>query len=423
MTWEFFWRFLFSKRAGSVVRRIAWLSFFALMISVTSLILVISVMTSLNHSMQDRLLAVEPHLVIEAKTGKDWEQVRTKVESSGILDPEWRVFPFETQDVILRTVEGRFRGAQARGMTAAGLDFIMSEIERLDKKPSRKIIQEVGEVSEGNVLRELQRLEPGEVLVGVELSHVLGVFEGDNMTVVAPEGLLLPPGEAPRFEKVKVREIITTNLQDFDAQGVFYLQGVTLPSMKNAASVRRGFEIWLPKTLDAEKEKKKMIEALGDAPAQVSSWRDRNAALFLSLRLEKIVIGLFLTIASLVAGFSLITILGLLISQKTKEIGLLESAGLSQRKVQKLFQGVALRLSGVGLVGGIALGSALSLYLEAYPLKVLPDIYYNSEIPAYLDAQFVFIVFLIGISLSWLGGWAVTRKLSQYNPTDLLRSR
>lgn len=423
MIWEFFWRFLFSKRAGSVVRRIAWLSFFALLISVTSLVLVISIMTSLNHSMQDRLLAVEPHLVIEAKTGKEWDQVRTHVESRGILDPEWRVFPFETQDVILRTIEGRFRGAQARGMTPSGLDFIMSEIERLDKKPRRQTTQEVGEVSEGSVLRELQRLERGEVLVGVELSHVLGVFEGDSMTVVAPEGLLLPAGEAPKFEKVKVREIITTNLQEFDAQGVFYLQGVTLPSMKNSASVRRGYEIWLPKASDAEKEKRRIAGILSDTPVQISTWRDRNAALFLSLRLEKIVIGLFLTIASLVAGFSLITILGLLISQKTKEIGLLESAGLSQKKVQSLFQGVALRLSGVGLVGGLVLGSALSLYLEKYPLKVLPDIYYNSEVPAYLDVQFVGVVFVVGLLLSWFGGWAVTRKLSQYSPTDLLRSR
>lgn len=414
---------MFSQRAGSVVRRIAWLSFFALLISVASLILVISVMTSLNHSMQDRLLAVEPHLVIEAKNGKEWDQVRTQIESRGILDPDWRTFSFETQDVILRTIEGRFRGAQARGMTASGLDFIMSEIERLDKKPRRAVVQEVGEVSEGHVLREIQRLEPGEVLVGVELSHVLGVFEGDNMTVVAPEGLLLPAGEAPKFEKVKVREIITTNLQEFDAQGVFYLQGVTLPSMKNSASVRRGYEIWLPKASGADREKKRIQEILKDVPVQISTWRDRNAALFLSLRLEKIVIGLFLTIASLVAGFSLITILGLLISQKTKEIGLLESGGLSQRKVQSLFQGVALRLSGVGLVGGLLLGSLLSLYLEKYPLKVLPDIYYNSEIPAYFDAQFVAIVFVVGLSLSWFGGWAVTRKLSKYNPTDLLRSR
>lgn len=423
MTWEFFWRFLFSKRAGSVVRRIAWLSFFGLLISVTSLIVVISVMTSLNHSMQDRLLAVEPHLVLEAKPGLPWEPLRQKLQEQNLLKPDWKVFPFETQDVILRTVEGRFRGAQARGMSPDGLDFILGEIERLDgKKPSRKI-QEPEVVSEGNVLRELKRLETGEVLIGVELSHVLGVFEGDAMTVVAPEGLLLPVGEAPKFEKVKVREIVTTNLQEFDSQGLFYLQGATLPSMRNNASVRRGFEIWMPDTNQVEHEKERLLQAIGGDQLQASTWRDRNAALFLSLRLEKVVIGIFLTIASLVAGFSLFIILGLLISQKTKEIGLLQSAGLSAKKVQQLFQGVALRLSGSGILGGVILGSAISLYLEHNPLKVLPDIYYNSEVPAYLDSKFVFIVFLVGITLSWVGGYVVTRSLRKLNPTDLLRSR
>lgn len=405
-----------------MVRRIAWLSFFALMISVTSLIVVISVMTSLNHSMQDRLLAVEPHLVLEAEDAKLWADLQKKIIDKEILKSDWKSFPFENQDVILRTVEGRFRGALARGVTADGLTFVLSEIDRLDQKTGLKK-QDSGLVATGSVLREMQRLEAGEVLVGVELSHILGVFEGDALTVVAPEGLLLPPGETPKFEKVKVREILTTNLQEFDGQGVFYLMGSTLPSMKNSASVRRGLEIWLPKAMDADREKAKILETLADQPIKVSTWKDRNAALFLSLRLEKIVIGLFLTIASLVAGFSLFIILGLLISQKRKEIGLLQAAGLSQKNVQGLFQGVALRLAGIGLVGGLLLGSAGSLYLEHFPLKVLPDIYYNSEIPAYLDSKFVLIVFVVGLSLSWLGGWVVTRKLSQFTPTQLLRSR
>lgn len=421
MEWEFFWRFLFSKRAGSVVRRISWLSFAALTLSVAALILVLSVMTALNRNMQKRLLAVEPHLVLEISDSKVSAGVMKEIESRKVLDPSWKAYPFESQDVILRTVEGRFRGAQARGVTPDGLEYISGEIDRLNK--AQKKSDDHGMVATGTVLKERERLEAGEVLVGVDLAYLLGVFEGDSLTVVPPEGLLLPSGETPTFEKVRVREILSTNIQDFDAQGLFYLQGKTLPSFARSASLRRGYEIWLPDIDQTDSTKEMLSEKLKGLPVQISTWKERNSALFLSLRLEKIVISLFLSIAAIIAGFSLIIVLGLLISQKRREIGLLQAIGMSQYRCFQLFQGLGLRLSGFGVGGGALLGTSIALYMEHYPLKVLPDIYYDAEVPAYVDAKFVLFVVGLGMFLSFVGGLLVTRPLAHFQPTELLRTR
>lgn len=421
MEWEFFWRFLFSKRAGSVVRRISWLSFAALTISIAALILVISVMTALNRNMRSRLLAVEPHLVIEAVEGSKWEGLSVEVRDRNVVQPDWKAYAFESQDVILRTVEGRFRGAQARGVTAEGLEFISGEIDRINKTQRKKTGS--GEVATGLVLKESERLEMGEILIGVDLAYMLGVFEGDSITIVPPEGLLLPGGETPKFEKVRAREILSTNIQDFDAQGLFYLQGKTLASFARSASLRRGLEIWVPDIEAVDEYKKDLESKLKGLPVKISTWRDRNAALFLSLRLEKVVITLFLSIAAIMAGFSLLIVLGLLISQKRKEIGLLQAIGMSRFQVFKLFQGLALRLSGFGVGMGVILGVCIALYMEKYPLKVLPDIYYDAEVPAYVDARFVLTVIAVGFLLSFFGGLMVTRPLAHFNPTDLLRVR
>jgi ABC-type lipoprotein release transport system permease subunit len=51
-------------------------------------------------------------------------------------------------------------------------------------------------------------LEPGEILMGRDLAAVLGVLEGDTLTALAPEGLLLPAGETPRFEKQLNHQIV-----------------------------------------------------------------------------------------------------------------------------------------------------------------------------------------------------------------------
>lgn len=427
MVGDFFWRFLFSKRAGSIVRKISWLSSLALTVSIASLIVVMSVMKALNTNIRTRLLAVEPHLVIESTDNAKWPATEAEIQKRQVLAPDWKIFPFELQDVILRTPEGRFRGAVARGLTPESLDFIMGEVERVKagaKKLDRKTeAAQTPMVSEGSVLSERSRLESGEVLMGIELAHTLGLFDGDGLTVVAPEGLLLPAGETPRFEKVVVKEILITNLQDFDAEGLFYLQGKTLPGFRDSASLRRGFEIWLPESTQAFGVQKELREKLADLPVKITTWEDRNSALFLSLKLEKLMIGLFLAIASLVAGFSLLTVLGLLISQKKREIGLLQAMGLSRRSVFLLFQGLGLRLTGMGLVGGGVIGLSLAIYMQIYPLRVLPDIYYDSEIPAEVDVLLVLSVFGVGFALSYLGGLLVTRPLAAYAPTELLRMK
>lgn len=422
MGWEFFWRFLFSKRAGSVVRRISWLSFAALTISVAALIVVLSVMTALNRNMRSRLLAVEPHLVIEANEGAAWIDLNSQILDRKALPSEWKSFPFESQDVILRTVEGRYRGAHARGVTTEGLEYISSEIDRVGKIQKKK--SNTTAVATGSILKESERLEQGEILIGVDLAYMLGVFEGDSLTVVPPEGLLLPSGETPRFEKVRAREILSTNIQDFDAQGIFYLQGKTLPTFSRSASLRRGYEIWVSDPDLADQYKQELETKLKGLPVRITTWRDRNAALFLSLRLEKVVISLFLSIAAIMAGFSLIIVLGLLISQKRREIGLLQAMGMSRFRCFQLFQGLALRLSGFGVGFGALIGVSIGLYMEKYPLHLLrDDIYYDAEVPAYVDSKFVLTVILTGLLLSFIGGLMVTRPLAGFNPTDLLRTR
>lgn len=423
MIWDFFWRFLFSKRAGSIVRKISWLSFAALTVSVAALVVVMSVMKALNTNIRKRVLAVEPHLVIEMTDNAQWKPTVAQIQERQVLNPQWRIYPFEIQDVILRSVEGRFRGAVARGLTPESLEFILGEIKKAQRLEKRDHI-EVAEVDAGgSVLGERGELEAGEILVGLDLAHSLGIFEGDSLTVVAPEGLLLPAGETPKFERVAVRNILSTNLQDFDGEGLLYLQNKTLPSFQGSASLRRGFEIWTADSSDAVAIKEDLIRRLAGLPVKVQTWQDRNAALFLSLKLEKLVIGLFLTIASLVAGFSLLTVMGLLISQKKREIGLLQAVGLSRREVFFLFQGLGVRLTGVGLFFGCFIGLCLAYYMQFYPLRVLPDIYYDSTVPAEVDLPFVAVIVVVGYLLSYFGGVLVTRPLAKFQPTELLRMK
>lgn len=411
---EFFSRFVLFAPNKSVVRRIAWLTVMGLSLSVAALIVVLSVMTALNRNQRERTLAVEPHLTLEAQSQKNGrsdgflalQNHPATIMLEKTLHADVQVY--ETQDIILRSLDGRFHGAVAKGMTLESIRKILENVQKVSRKQ--------GLFAEP--IPALTDIEPDEVFIGTDLAHSLGVFEGDPILVIPPESLLLPPSEAPRFEKVKVRQVLTTNVPQVDGQILLYVAGKTLRGLKNSASIHRGVEARLQNADDAEDVK----ELLGTYPdVVIQTWRERNSALFLALRLEKSMMGTFLGMATLVASLSLISVLSLLLSQKTKEIGLLGALGFSKFGVQKLFGQIGFLLAVVGIGSGVVLGSLISLYLQYFPLNILPDIYYDSEIPAEVQWPLIALVLLLGLSISGWGAWFSVRVLKDQSPSALLR--
>lgn len=410
MTLEFFKKYLFSPRAGAVVRKISWLTVIALSLSISALIVVYSVMTALNRNIEDRTLAVEPHLSIEIPGVNQGILLEAHPLTTKVRDlPEVRkVDVFETQDVILRTMEGHFQGAIARGQTDDSINEMLKGLHQLNANTK-------GEP----YLPEM--LGPDEVLIGYELAKRLGLFEGDQLMVVPPESLLLPPTETPQFARVTVKRILETNLADVDGRNIFYSRDLALKSLKSTVSRRTYVEVYVkdPQGVDSLKSDLKAFPE-----ARMETWKERNSALFYALRLEKIAISLFLSLAALIASFSMISVLALLISQKRREIGMLLALGLSKRKTQHLFRNIGLCLSGLGLGVGVIVGSGISYYLELYPLQgILPDIYYDPEIPAYLEGRMVLLLVFLGAGLSFLGSSWMSSQASQESPSEALRQK
>ncbi len=387
MVWDFFLRFVILAKSGSVVRKIAWLTMIGLVVSITALVLVLSIMTAMNRSQRERTLAVEPHLIIEIPEAHTVQSVENHPVNFRLKELGSREsFAYESQDVIIRTTDGKFRGGIARGMSWDGLARMLKRIQPTGHKSDE--------------YADLTRPEPGEVVMGVDLAHALGVFEGDSILIVPPEGLLLPPSESPKYEKVRVRQILVTNVSEVDGQMIYYIAGETLTSLSAAASRKLGLEVRLMDADQAEDVQQKLV---GFSDIVTQTWQERNSALFFALRLEKLMIGVFLGLASLIAGLSLISVISLLISQKTKEIGLLQAIGYSRAKVKKLFSNIGFLLAFCGIGGGLLIGGLLSLYLQWHPLNVLPDIYYDSQIPAEVQPFFMLVIAVVGLLLAYFG--------------------
>ena len=409
--WDLFRHYLLSRRAGSLIRTVAWISIVGVAIGVFALVVVISVMSGFDDQIRSRLLSVEPHLVatIPSKASPYFgDRIGGHPELSRLqADKSLQVDLFDNQDVIIRTVDGNFGGAVARGVEPSTLKFILSE--------SRKSVGSA--VLAAPLAQETIHLGRGEVMIGIDLARSLGIFEGDTLTLIAPEALLLPEGESPPFERVTVKSLVTTNLADIDEKVLFYGRGQSLLTFAGSPSRVSGFEVRLENP-DGFQPLKSSLEAKGFS---VESWIDRNSSLFYALKMEKFAMGVFLGLAGLVASFSIVTVLVLLLTQKRKDIGLLMGLGLSPQRTMSTFIKVGLILSSIGIGAGLILGTAVSLLLNKFPIPLLPEVYYDSTIPATVSPLFLAGILVIAAVVAFMSAYIPARQATRESPAEALK--
>ena len=262
-------------------------------------------------------------------------------------------------------------------------------------------------------------MQQGEVVVGVDLANSLAIFPGDEIVVISPEALLLPSSEAPKFEKVRVKSLLRSNVPQIDGQVIYYGLGQTFRSLSYSHQAERRIEIRLDDPMNFEGLKSEFSNR-GYSP---QSWVDRNSALFFSLRIEKFLMTLFLSLTFLIGSFSIVTLLVLLSTQKRQDMGMLQAMGFSLSRVRRLFAGIGITLSLAGMGTGLMLGLLTCWWIDKFAVLPLPDIYYDSKLPVDIDFRTIGIslgaVFVISVLCSII----TARQSASLKPIDSLRMK
>ncbi len=371
--------------------------------SLTAFFIVLFVMNGMNLNIKKRIMALEPHLVTVHEE-KDDALIKKMISSKTVQ-------AYQSFDLILRTIDGQFKGSQAVGYSTEGLQQWVQHLKELRKKESSTD-------SFDYATSELQ-LDRNEVALGVDLARSLGILEGDEITLIPPETLLLSSLETPLFQKVTVRRILVTDLYDLDSKLVLFNSEKSLAQFSKTLSRKRGFHFWFDSVGDADFAKEKLQKLL----IKSETWQEKNSDLFFALLMEKSMIGVFLGLAGLIASSSILTVLALLMSQKKRDIAIIKTLGLSQKKTLWLFTKIGLWISGSAIALGLFLGLGVSYYLQYYPVNILPQIYYDSSIPALVDLRFVGVVVVVAMILAFLGSFLPARTTLRIQPALLLRQK
>ncbi|MEK6567871.1 MAG: FtsX-like permease family protein, partial [Candidatus Omnitrophota bacterium] len=183
-----------------------------------------------------------------------------------------------------------------------------------------------------------------------------------------------------------------------------------------------GISVKVDKLFLADALKAEIQKTIGPAYS-IKTWIERNKNFFAALKLEKITMFIILTLIILVAAFNIISTLVVMVTEKTKDIGILKAVGMTNAKIRAIFTLEGLFIGLFGCILGSTIGITLSLLLKKYQFVKLPaDIYYLDRLPVSLVFwPDVGMVIIAAFLISLLSTIYPARKAGQLNPLEALR--
>ena len=199
--------------------------------------------------------------------------------------------------------------------------------------------------------------------------------------------------DPPRPRKLKVVGIYETNLADY-YDDKFVLSDIRMIQRLNnwGDSLAGGFEVFV-EDVNRIEEAETLLDEILDYQLYVEKVSDKYVQVFEWLFLISRQVNIFLGIILLVVCVNMVSIILILIMERTQMIGLLKSLGATNQQIRRIFTYNGIRLITKGLVLGNVLGvsvCALQYYLKLIPLNAKD--YYMSYVPVGWDLQIILIL-------------------------------
>jgi lipoprotein-releasing system permease protein len=253
---------------------------------------------------------------------------------------------------------------------------------------------------EPSLSRRTQSL-PG-ILVGAELVKQTHLYTGEEVRIVSPLSDPANPDATgtpiPFNRDYRVAGIFYTGMYEYDLKYVY----VTLDSLTDfldRGDVVDGIEIRIGDPDETDAYVGRLRTLLGPK-YRIQDWKELNRSLFSALKLEKIAMFLVLGIVILVASFSIVGNLIMVVVEKGREIALLKTLGASDLNVMLVFAIQGLLIGVIGTMLGLGTGLLACWFGKEYGIPLNPDVYYIDRMPVHVDMTSVLLTGAAGILIS-----------------------
>ncbi len=375
----------FLKARGGFISFMSFVAILGIVVGVSVLIVVMAVMNGFDNELQNKIMQNNPHILITSnkpiRNDANWlnslkvplvKYVVPMVYGQIFLRVNSKILP-----VLVRGIENKY-------FTCAGPHSLKGQYP-----------------------------QKGELLVGQQLAKQFGVNIGDVIYLVSPL-----TGQSFPF---RISGIFSTGMYDYD-MNLAYTNISDLQQLLFLHDKVNAVALYLNKPFEAEKVKQQLYSVLSARKCSALTWIESNRTLFSALKLEKYVMFLILLLIIIVASFNIVSSLIVLVATRTKEIAILKSLGLLDKEIYLIFLKIGGIIGAIGSLLGCILGVGISFVIQyCHIIKLPPDIYYISYLPANLNWKDVLTVTASAFIISLLSGFYPAAQAANVIPNIALR--
>ena len=368
-------KFLKTRKNDGFLNIISIFSFIGISLGVAVLIVVMSVMNGFRTELINKIVGFNAHAVVKPY---DTSINSESFKANNFLEKNVSsiVFSNDGEAIILNKYN-------TKGILLKG--YFDNDFKKLDLVKKDEFY--------GN-----KELKENTISIGRELSFNLNLDIGDSVTLMSPIGVQTIVGSLPKQEEFKVSSIFDSGLANFN-ENVAFINLNTLESFFDKDSELRFLEYYFKNPQDISEHKIALISVHQNE--LVYTWADLNESLFSALKVERNVMFIILSLIIIVAAFNIISGLTILVKNKTRDIGILKSIGVTSKSIKKIFFLVGFAIGTTATLFGIVIGTLFSYYIEnirefisnSFNVSLFPEeIYFLNSMPSEINPNSIILI-------------------------------
>ena len=409
-------RYLLAKRRQTFISIITGICVVGIAAGVWLIIVVLSVMNGFERTWREEIIGNRAHFTVQSGLGpfRDYDEVlATVTKSEGVVAAS----PYVDAEGMVRGEAGEIVAVRLRGIDPVRVAQVTD------------LRDDVIDGSLDDLAPEKSDPDAPPILIGSQLASSLGLRVGQPLLLISPfGGPQTPLGPAPRLARFTVAGIFETSFFQYDEMYTY----TNLPAaqgFKRVGDVADGIEA---RTTDYYRSRAvaERVQAKLGFPYYTRDWKEFFPAFFQALKTERVMMFMLLAMIMVVAAFSIVSTLVMMIMEKSSDIAILKTMGAEDDAIERIFalEGTLIGLVGtaLGVLAGISVTARIAFIQHQIEnllgVDTLPaSVYQLSTLPAELDAGQIALAVGLALVLALGATLLPSRGASRLDPVESLR--